>query len=132
MRGCLYRSPMGSANSPRRRIGSAVCLRRWKIGNLVSQIDKVLAHPDLANFLRVVEDHNIRVLEEHKIRALEERIGNRSPFLLAPYLFQVVHAVTERKATVARMPALERRPAELRSHYQGSVHCSLVLLLEGA
>jgi hypothetical protein len=73
--------------------------------DIAERIEKVLAHRDLANFLRVLEKHN----------------SNRvTPFLLGPYLFHVIHSVEARKDYFQMMPALGRRPAELRAHLQAA------------
>jgi len=75
--------------------------RQWV--SIARRINKVLAHRDLTNFLRVLEKHN----------------SNRAtPFLLGPYLFHVIHSVEARKDYLQMMPALGRRPAELRAHLQ--------------
>ena len=64
-----------------------------------------MAHRDLADFLSVLEAHN----------------DNRSkPLLLGPYLFRIIHSVEAKNDIVQRMPVLERRPSDLRDHYQSA------------
>jgi hypothetical protein len=65
-----------------------------------------LACPELRNFLRVLEEHN------------RNRSQRANPFLLGPHLFHVIHSIEARKDSLQMMPALGRRPAELRTHFQ--------------
>jgi hypothetical protein len=70
---------------------------RWN--SIVHQVEKILHRPELAKFLTVLERHN----------------GDRkTPFLLGPYLFQVIGSVEDRRAFRAKMPVLNRPPAEVR------------------
>jgi hypothetical protein len=82
-------------------------LQNWKPPqawiDTAKRIERVLAHPDLSNFLRVLRDRN----KEHGTQ-----------FLLAPHLFYVIRAAEDRQSTIAKTPALGRRPAELRAHFK--------------
>lgn len=86
-------------------LSSLACRTRlasgWK--DIVQRIRDVIARPELQNVLEALATHN----------------QNRStPFLLAPYLFNIVLSLEMRNDNLRRMPALGRRPAELRSHFQ--------------
>jgi hypothetical protein len=37
---------------------------------------------------------------------------------LGPYLFHIIHSIEARQDNLQRMPALDRRPAELRTHFR--------------
>jgi hypothetical protein len=83
--------------------------REWI--DIAKQVEKVLADPELVDVLRELERHNRLEMEKHT--------RNRdTPFLLGPHLFHVIHAVLGRKATLSKMPVLERRSQEIRSHFQ--------------
>ena len=71
--------------------------------DIASRIEGILADPDLTNFFRVLDERN-------------KQRGTR--FLLAPHLFHIIHAANARQRTIAEMPALGRRPAELRASFK--------------
>jgi hypothetical protein len=96
-------APVGNRRSP-----------RWTA--IAERVEQVLASPDLRDFLRVLEKHNLRVLEEHN----RNRSQRANPFLLGPHLFHVIHSAEARKDSLQMMPALGRRPAELRAHFQAA------------
>jgi len=73
---------------------------------IAERVEQVLAHPDLRNFLRVLDEHN------------RDRSKRANPFLLGPHLSRIIHSVEARKDSLQMMPALGRRPAELRAHFQ--------------
>jgi hypothetical protein len=72
---------------------------------VAQEVKKILANPALADFLSVLEAHN-----DHR----------SSPFLLGPYLAHIIHSSEARKESVQRMPALKRRPSELRAYYHNA------------
>ena len=91
-------------------------LRQWKLlaerssrrpperwNSIVHQVEKVLHRPELAKFLTVLERHNST---------------RKTRFLLGPHLFQVIGSVEDRRAFRAKMPVMNRPPAEVRAHFQ--------------
>jgi hypothetical protein len=70
------------------------------------RVEQVLARPELRNVLRVLEERN------------RNRSKRANPFLLGPYLFSIIHRIEARREYRQQMPALGRRPAELRAHFQ--------------
>jgi hypothetical protein len=77
--------------------------------DIAKKIEKVLESCELAPVLRVLERHN----NEQD----NEKGRKRRPFLLAPYLFQAINSIEQRKTTLKRMPVLGRRPGETRTHF---------------
>ena len=62
------------------------------------QTEKVLARRELASVLRMLEQHNRqRMLERHK-----------TPFLLGPYLFQIIISVEQRRSVRSNAPYSRR------------------------
>ena len=79
---------------------------------VVQRVEAVLRCPELAMALGVLE----------KCNRTRER-----PFLLGLHIFQVVHSVDERERSIKGMPILERRPAEIRAHFQTTSKKSRIL-----
>ena len=72
------------------------------------QTEKVLARRELASVLRMLEQHNRqRVLERHK-----------TPFLLAPYLFQIIISVEQRRSVRKQYPLLAQSPRKVHAHFR--------------
>jgi hypothetical protein len=70
------------------------------------RVEQVLARPELRNVLRVLEEHN------------RNRSKRANPFLLGPHLFHIIRSEAERKSTLSKVSILQRRPSELRAHFQ--------------
>ena len=68
---------------------------------IARQVEGLLQRSELAEFLAVLKQHN------------EAR---RTPFLLGPYLFQVISSIEGLRAAHAKMPALDQPAAEVRDH----------------
>jgi hypothetical protein len=79
---------------------------------IVERVETVVKSPELSSFLTILQDHNSSRRSTCRRRS--------SPFLLAPYLFHIIHALEERwqPERRKRWPALDRPPAELRAHFQ--------------
>jgi len=76
-------------------------LPQW--ANIVERIEKVLASPRLVDTLRALAEHN----------------RNRArPFLLAPYLRNILNSIEGRKTASRSMPDLTYPRAEVRKHFQ--------------
>jgi hypothetical protein len=72
------------------------------------QVEKVLARRELASVLRLLEQHNRqRVLERHK-----------TPFLLGPYLFQIIISLEQRRSVHKQYPLLAHSPRKVRAHFR--------------
>jgi hypothetical protein len=81
---------------------------------IVSRIENILRHPDLAPFLNMLERHN----RNPKILP-GRRLPRPGPhFLLGPHLFQVLMSVEARRALRAKLPTLDKPAAEVRAHLQ--------------
>lgn len=87
-------------------------LRRHPRTEIADRVESALAHPDLAIFIGNLEKHN------RALAADRQRRRNRSPFLLGPYLFHIIHSVQAREFTRAEMPVLNCPAAEVRSHFK--------------
>ena len=74
---------------------------KWR--DIAQRIHSVLGRFELRKVLEVLATHN-----QNRAR----------PFLLGPYLFNIVLSVDARNDILQKMPALGRRNAELRAHYQ--------------
>jgi hypothetical protein len=70
------------------------------------RVEQVLARPELRNVLRVLEEHN------------RNRSKRANAFLLGPQLFRIIHSIEARQDNLQWMPALDRSPAELRTHFR--------------
>ena len=81
------------------------------LAKIAERVENVLVDPELASFLGVLERYN----RDHS-RATRKRAS--TPFLVGPYLRQVICSVEERYQVRAQFPALERSPAEVRAHFQ--------------
>jgi hypothetical protein len=76
--------------------------------DVAKQAEKVLARRELASVLRTLEQHNRkRVLEQHK-----------TPFLLGPYLFQIIISVEQRKSEHKQRPLLALSPSKVHTHFR--------------
>jgi hypothetical protein len=69
--------------------------------SIAQQVEELLQRPELAKLLAVLKQQNE---------------GLNAPFLLGPYLFQVVSSIEERRDAQAKMPAIGRSAAEVREH----------------
>jgi hypothetical protein len=67
------------------------------------QAEKVLARRELGSVLRMLEQHN-------RQRA--------TPFLLAPYLFQIIISVEQRKSVREQCPLLAQSPRKVHAHFR--------------
>jgi hypothetical protein len=98
---------------------------------IVERVETVVKNPELSSFLTILQDHNSRKPDTpasrspvRKRRELFWRSRRstcrrrRSPFLLSPYLFHIIHSVEARCETSAQWPALDRPPAKIRAHFQ--------------
>jgi hypothetical protein len=75
---------------------------------VAKRVEQVLACPELRNVLRVLEEHN------------RNRSKRSNPFLLGPHLFHIIRSEAERKSTLSKIPILQRRPWEVRAHFQAA------------
>jgi hypothetical protein len=73
---------------------------------VAQSVEQVLTYSELRNVLRVLEEHN------------RNRSKRANPFLLGPHLFRIIHSEAQRKSTRSKIPILQRRPWELRAHFQ--------------
>jgi hypothetical protein len=71
--------------------------------DIAKRVETFLSHHELKTVLRVLETHNC---------------DRPKPFLLGPQLFGVILSIEARKTTVQMKPVLDRRPAEVRDHFQ--------------
>jgi hypothetical protein len=69
--------------------------------SIAQQVEELLQRPELAKLLAVLKQRNK---------------GRKAPFLLGPYLFQIVSSGKERRAAHARMSALDQPAANVRDH----------------
>jgi hypothetical protein len=72
---------------------------------IAKRVEKVLRESSLAKLLAILEQHNR---------------SQKTPFLLGPHLFQVLWSVEAQRGTRQKMPALDRRPGEIRDHFKSA------------
>jgi hypothetical protein len=96
---------------------------------IVERVETVVKDRELSSFLNILQDHNSSRRSTRRRRSPFDRIRETSgpvrgdpvkldQFLLAPYLFHIIHAVEARWETNAHWPALDRPPAKIRAHFE--------------